>query len=412
MASGAANGELLVYVGLGQSLLASTPYLRPLSGRPGLLDKDRAFVFGQTGEPATGGNPLLDLSEAAFASLYPHARAGRSGPLTAAATEILSALAPQDQLLTVNLARKGAKIGDFGAASPSASFRNLRRCLDRAAAHAAERGLRLDRLVLSWVQGQADRRAPRSVYLLELQRIVADVDALFAEVTAGRGRVLVCLSQLTATEPAGRRSVPLAQSDLAMADPARCILAGPEYMLERSDGVHLKPRSAVYLGALHGRAIACRLRGDDWTPLHMVEAKAMGATVTVTFAGGLGPLDPDYQPAFHEAEGIGVRQLPHLGFGLQAPGQPEVALLGASILGPREVRLDLSAPVVAGKALIYLGYPDGIGPPEGFVLGDPASAKGGATTVRTTGSAAPGSGLHLHDWALQQVIAVSGVNPT
>ena len=405
------QGELLVYVGLGQSLLASTPYLRPLSGRPGLLDKDRAFVFGQTGEPATGGNPLLDLPDEVFATLYPHARAGRSGPLTAAATEILSALAPHDQLLTVNLARKGAKIGDFGAASPSASFRNLRRCLERAAAHAAERGLRLERLVLSWVQGQGDRRAPRTGYLLELQRIVADVDALFAEVTAGRGRVLICLSQLTATEPQGRRSVPLAQSDLVTADPDRCILAGPEYMLERSDGVHLKPRSAVYLGALHGRAIVCRLQGNDWQPLHMVRAEAMGAAVKITFAGGVGPLDPDYQPAFHEAEGIGVRTLPHLGFGLQAAGQPGVALLGASILGPRDVRLDLSAPLVAGRALVSLGYPDGIGHPEGFVLGDPASAKGGATTVRTTGSAAPGSGLHLHDWALQQLIAVTGLKP-
>ena len=276
--------------------------------------------------------------------------------------------------------------------------------MTQAAALADAQGLGLGRLVVSWVQGQADRRTPRRVYLPALQRLVADVDALFAEVTGGRGRLSFCLSQFTAAEPPGRRCISLAQADLFLADPDRYILAGPEYMLERSDGVHLKPRSALYLGALHGRAIARKLSGEGWQPLHMVRAKVMGAAVVVTFAGGVGPLAADDGPAFQPDTGVGVRKLAHLGFGLQAPGQPGLALVGATVTGPREVRLDLSGPLTEGKALVTLGFPDGIGHPEGFVLGNPDSARGGATTLRTVGEPAPGLGLRLHDWALQQVI--------
>ena len=400
----AARGELLLHVGLGQSLLALTPRLRPLGAKPGLVDASRALVFGRTGDPRPDGNTLLDLPEAAFTGVVPHLRDGRSGPMTAAAAVILTALGPIDRLLSVNLARRNAALGDFGPDAPTGGFRNLASALTQAAALADAQGLGLGRLVVSWVQGQADRRTPRRVYLPALQRLVADVDALFAEVTGGRGRLSFCLSQFTAAEPPGRRCISLAQADLFLADPDRYILAGPEYMLERSDGVHLKPRSALYLGALHGRAIARKLSGEGWQPLHMVRAKVMGAAVVVTFAGGVGPLAADDGPAFQPDTGVGVRKLAHLGFGLQAPGQPGLALVGATVTGPREVRLDLSGPLTKGKALVTLGFPDGIGHPEGFVLGNPDSARGGATTLRTVGEPAPGLGLRLHDWALQQVI--------
>ena len=74
------------------------------------------------------------------------------------------------------------------------------------------------------------------------------------------------------------------------------------------------------------------------------------------------------------------------------------------------MRLTLShAPRQTEDCRLLLGFPDGIGSPEGFVKGTPALARGGATNLRTAGEAVPGLGLHLQDWALQQAIAVTPV---
>lgn len=402
------GGELLVYVGMGQSLLALTPYLRPLAGKSGPLERNRAWVFAENGDPRFGTKPLRDLPEEALLSLHPHMRGGRSGPLTAASEVVLAAMGPKDQLLTVNLAQKGAKVADFGGDTQTASFRNLERCLTRAAETAQTRGLRFDRLVVSWVQGQADRRAMRSRYHARLAALVDDVETLFRRIVGDHGKVLFCLSQTTATEGPGQRCISLSQSDLAVVHPDRCIVAGPEYMLERSDGVHLKPRSARYLGALHGRAIVSWLRGANWTPLQMDNAVLDGTSLLVSFTGGVGPLEETPAHGFDKALGIGVRQLAQLGFRWIDANNPSAGLVEAAIVGPRSVRLELSHPVndVAGCKLL-LGFPDGIGRPEGFVTGTPALARGGATNLRTVGEAAPGLGLKLQDWALQQVIGVT-----
>lgn len=393
--------ELVLYLGLGQSLLALVPRLRPLGEKPGPVDPQRAWVFGTGGDPRVAEDPTMDLLEE-LATPGPHLRHGRSGPLTAASAAILAALGPGDRLLTVNLARRNTAVDVF--LPGGAAFRNVERCLARAAALAGEQGLRFQRLVVSWVQGQADARTPHRVYLDRLGALVDGLEAALAAATGGRGRLVFCLSQTTAFYEAGRRGVPLAQLEFAEARVGQVVLAGPEYMLERSDGVHLKPRGAVRLGVLHGRAIRRTLTGEGWAPLRMQDARVAGAEVKVTFAGGLGDLE-----AAGEAAGpveVGVRSLPHLGFVWQAPRGVATRIVEARVTGPREVTLTLSeTPPHLEKTLLALGIPDGITMPEGFVKGDPATAQGGATGLRTRGGDPGPFGEPLQDWALQQRIA-------
>lgn len=403
-----ARGELVVYVGLGQSLLAQIPRLRPLGETVGYLDEDRALVFQASGDTRFVSDPMQDLPADALVSVYPHRRTDRSVPLTAASSEILTALAAQDCLLTVNLARRGAGIADFAREGGQASFRNLRRCLLRAAEIAESRRLYFRRLIVSWVQGQADVRTPGQSYTRQLLQIVDDIEALFAEVTAGQGKLLFCASQITATSPPGRRGATLPQLDAVAARPVSMILAGPEYMLERSDGVHLKPRSAVYLGKLHGRAIASRLRGQAWQPLHMASAGLSGSVVTVRFEGGTGALEAAAQTPAEGPVQIGVRTVPDLGFRWFEAGNPEAAIAHVAITGPREIAIHLmTAPAPGARCSLWLGFPPGIGRPEGFLRGDPALAGGGCTNLRTAGDGSSCLGLPIQDWAVQQSIAVS-----
>lgn len=392
----------MLYLGLGQSLLALVPRLRPLGEKPGLLDAEKAWVFAATGDPRVVADPTKPLSDEALTQLHPHLRQGRSGPLTAASAAILPALQPDDQLLTVNLARRNTVVEAF--LPGTATFRNVQHCLRRTAEAARARGLRFERLVVSWVQGQADARTPHRAYVQQLGALVDGLQTAVDAVTDGRGRLLFCLSQTTAFYEAGRRGVPLAQLEVAEARVGQVVLAGPEYMLERSDGVHLKPRGAVRLGALHGRAIRRTLTGEGWAPLRMIDALVVGAEVKVTFAGGLGDLEPA-----GEASGpveVGVRTLPHLGFVWQAPRGVATRIVETRVTGPREVSLMLSeTPPHLEKTLLALGFPDGITMPEGFVAGDPTSAHGGATGLRTRGGDAGPFGEPLQDWALQQRIA-------
>lgn len=397
----AGGGELVPYIGLGQSLLAQVPRLRPLGERPGPVDAARAWVFPATGDPRPVRDPAQDLPAAALAGLRPHLRNGRSGPLTAASAAILGALGPQDRLLTVNLARRSTALAAFLPGSPI--FRTVEACLSRAAELAREHGLGLNRLVVSWVQGQADARTPHRLYLEQLGQLVDGLAAALADVSGGRGQLFFCLSQATATYPPGRRGVPLAQLDFAAARPGQVIVAGPEYMVERADGVHLKPRGAVRLGALHGRAIRQALSGAGWEPLRMVDAQVAGTCVRVTFAGGSGTLEPaDAPPAPVE---LGVRPLDHLGFVWRAPRGATCRIVAARISGAREVTLDLSErPDRLDRTRLSLGFPEGIGLPEGFVNGDPSTARGGATGLRTSGGETGPFGEILQDWALQQLI--------
>lgn len=392
----------MLYLGLGQSLLALVPRLRPLGERPGPVDPQRAWVFAATGEPRVAVDPTQDLAAGALAAIHPHLRHGRSGPLTAASAAILGALRPQDRLLTVNLARRNTALEAF--LPGSAAFRNVEACLRRASELAEGQGLQFRRLVVSWVQGQADARTPQRLYLDGLGRLVDGLDAALVGVIGRQGQLVFCLSQTTATYPAGRRGVPLVQLDLAVARPGQVIVAGPDYMLERSDGVHLKPRSAVRLGALHGRAIGRALTGTGWEPLRMVDAVVQGTYVRVRFAGGVGDL-----AAAGHAGGpveVGVRALPHLGFVWQPPRGEATAIVAARISAPREVVLTLSsAPQALERTHLALGFPEGIGLPEGFVNGDPALARGAATGLRTAGGGPDPFGDPLHDWALQQRIA-------
>ncbi len=157
-----AGGELVLYVGLGQSHLALMPRLRPLSAKPAEIDPRRALVFVPGGDDRFGVNTLIALPPTALDEVHPHRRGGRSGPLTFASEAILGVLGPKDALLTVNLAQKGASIDAFGAAAQTESFANLRRCVLRAEEVARARGLRFGRMVVSWVQGQAGTAGPRA----------------------------------------------------------------------------------------------------------------------------------------------------------------------------------------------------------------------------------------------------------
>lgn|GEM_PF-1721525 len=400
-------GELLLYLGIGQSLLALVPRLRPLGEKPGRLDPDRAWVFAATGDPRLVADPGRTLPVGALDALHPHLRQGRSGPLTAASAAILRALGPQDRLVTVNLARRNTAIAAFLPGGET--FRNVQRCMLRAAELAAGRSLRFERLVVSWVQGQADARTPHRVYLERLAALVDGLQDALDAATGGRGRLVFCQSQTTAWYAAGRRGVPLAQLDFAEARAGQVVLAGPEYMLERSDGVHLKPRGAVRLGALHGEAIGRALSGQGWQPLRMTGAEVSGAGVRVTFAGAEGALEaagPTPGAAEVGAVEVGVRAVPHLGFTWQPPRGVATRIVAARITGPREVMLALSEPpAVLDRTLLALGFPEGIGLPEGFVNGDPQTARGAVTGLRARRAGVGPFGEPVHDWALQQRIA-------
>lgn len=392
----------MLYLGLGQSLLALTPRLRPLSLRPGPVDAVRAWVLSASGTPRVADDPTEDLPEDALGEPVAHLRNGRSGPLTAASAEMLGALGSEDRLLTVSLARRNTEIGSFLPAG--AAFRNVERCIAHCQVLAAARGLRFQRLIVTWVQGQADARTPHSLYADRLGALIDGLQGALGAATGGQGQLVFCLSQTTAFYKAGRRGAALAQAEVALARPGQVVIAGPEYMLERSDGVHLKPRGAVRLGVMHGRAIRRVLSGEAWEPLRMVGAEVRGAEVRVRFAGGMGDLECA-GPAEGQAE-IGVRALEHLGFDWNPPQGVATRIASARISGARDVTLTLSeTPPTLERTLLTLGFPHGIGMPEGFSGGDPTSACGGATALRTSGGGPDPFGGTLHDWALQQRIA-------
>ena len=402
----AGPGELLLYVGLGQSLLALVPRTQPLPVRPAPLDAGRAFVFSPQGSARLQGNPLAPLDMAELADLHPHQSHPLASPMTEATRVLLPALAPQDAVLTVNLARRGVAIEEFGASAANAAHANLRAVLLRANALARARGLRLGRMVVSWVQGQANRNAGLGTYETALKALLADISALHAEVTGQGGGVTMVLTQNTATSPGHRRCIGAEQWRAVAASGGQMLMAGPEYMLERADGLHLTARSAASLGALHGRAIAARLAGRDFAPLHMAEAQRQGARITLRFAGGGGDL-------VHDAAGanggyrIGVRPLAFWGFvWAQRGGQP-TELADIHLSGAREVTLTLDrdpGPDAAG--IIRLGLAPARGLPEGFVQGDPTTAKGGGTNLRSS-QGHDVYGHPLHDWAVQQSISVA-----
>ncbi len=402
------GGELVLYVGLGQSLLGLVPRLRPLSAKPGDIDPGRALVFVPGGDARFGVNTLQALPPTALAEVHPHRRGGRSGPLTFASEAILAGLGPQDVLLTVNLAQKGASIRAFAASAQTGSFANLRRCVVRADEIARARGLRFGRMVISWVQGQADRRAPRGTYSAMLQGLVTDTEALHREVTGVEGRLLWCISQNVVTKASDLRCVAYDQCDAVQAMAGRMIMACPEYMLERSDGVHLTPMSAAYLGALHGRAIARVLSGGRWQPLEMASATRSGDTVRVRFIGGVGRLVADaYDPATGPVR-VGVRAVPNLGFRWSQRSGPPPDILRCDIVGEREVLVRLShTPTPGVPARLTLGLPPEIGLPEGFTAGDPRTARGACSNLRTEGDGVQILGLPLRDWAIHHSVPVT-----
>lgn len=173
--------------------------------------------------------------------------------------------------------------------------------------------------------------------------------------------------------------------------------------------MHLSPQATALLGAYHGRAIAKRLLGQDWTPLQMISAQRQGNIVTVTFTGGTGPL------VFHHDKGAnqqiwGVRNLNNYGFTWETLDGTPTDIKRIKITGYREITLFLRAiPRKTSQESLSLGlFPtqDAI---EGFVKGRPETGAGLASNVRTENGETDHFGTPLHDWAVLQRIDVTNM---
>ena len=91
--------------------------------------------------------------------------------------------------------------------------------------------------------------------------------------------------------------------------------------------------------------------------------------------------------------------------GQQPPRGAATRIVAAQITGRREVTLTLSeVPSGLDRTFLALGFPEIMGVPEGFVGGDPATAQGAATGLRTRGDGAGPFGEPIQDCALLQQI--------
>jgi hypothetical protein len=167
----------------------------------------------------------------------------------------------------------------------------------------------------------------------------------------------------------------------------------------------------VGLGRI-GRAIAKRLRGEPWMPLHMASAVREDNIVRVQFSGGTGPI------AFHHDDGAegqvwGVRNLPHYGFKWEQTDRnggavPPPFIKRIKITGAREVTVFLNTPPRKSTSeILSLGFLQTNAAIEGFVKGRPATGNGLATGIRTQNDETDHFGTPLHDWALLQRCAVA-----
>lgn len=71
--------------------------------------------------------------------------------------------------------------------------------------------------------------------------------------------------------------------------------------------------------------------------------------------------------------------------------------------------MTVKVPDVGGD-YVGLGLPPDLGFPEGFVAGDPASARGACSNLRTDGDGTEVLGLPLWDWAIYQTIPIGFVS--
>ncbi|WP_161347404.1 hypothetical protein [Frigidibacter albus] len=393
--------KLAVYIGMGQSFIDGV-------GHGNLRETTQAIAPGRAVTTRTSGDLQNLLPDRAYSGLYDTGTGrGRETPLLQASAGILPALEPDEGLLTMNFGRGGFGYAKLRKTGSTAVYDNWLRAIDQQQRYAASAGLTLTRLFVSWVHGHADGKLSAAEYQANLLELLGDLAADFASRAPG-AETLICLSQLACRAGGERFAVGLAQHHAAQAEP-RILMACPEYPIARVDGTHMTGAGYALLGAYHGRAIRKTLQcGAKWQPLHMASAERIGASVRVRFAGGEGDLTFDAHRPDQGAVVMGVRPLADRGFTWVQSGGTEAAITGVALTGRREITIGLSAdPGASACARLILGAtPAGGSGQEGFVGGDPATATGGATNIRTIGTDTDAWGRVLHDWALLSEIEV------
>ncbi len=404
--------SLALYFGLGQSLMEGVSRKKEtLTKRP--IASGRALMF-ETGEraPRVAFNPEKRLPNTTFWEVTDLQSRWNEQPMTEATRAIIPALGKNEAILTANFGRKRMNFSRIAPLGDLTVYTNVKTALTHIAATAKGVGAPLSQLIVSWIHGHADRNMDKADYRRGLKNLHSQLRADFAQVRGRAGNVLICASQTCAaldnSDPPHESPIANAYWLTAQKHADFFILACPEYFLARTfDGVHLTPQATALLGAYHGRAIAKRLRGQDWQPLHMASAARDGNIVSVQFAGGTGPL------VFHQDDGAegqvwGVRNLPHYGFRWEQIDRnngavPPPFIKRIKITGPREITLFLNTPPRRTTSeTLSLGFFQTNEAIEGFVKGRPATGNGLATNIRTANDETDHFGTPLHDWAILQ----------
>ncbi len=409
--------HMALYFGFGQSLMEGVSRSKSvMTKRP--VARGRALMF-ETGAraPRVAYNPEKRLSSATFWEVTDLQSRWNEQPLTEATRAILPALRADEAILTANFGRRRMAFLHIAPGGDLTVYTNVKTALAHIAATAKAVGAPLSQMIVSWIHGHADRDMDKVAYRRALKGLHSQLRADFAALSGHDGNVMICASQTCAAldnaDPPHESPIANAYWLTAQKHADFFFLACPEYFLGRSfDGVHLTPQATALLGAYHGRAIARRLRGEAWQPLHMASATRDGTVVTVRFAGGTGPL------VFHHDDGAegqvwGVRNLPHCGFrweqsDLNNGAVPPPVITQIDITAPREITLTLSAPPRKTTAeILSLGFFQTNEAIEGFVKGQPATGNGLATNIRTQNDETDHFGNPLHDWALLQRCTVT-----
>lgn len=385
-----------VYFGLGQSLMEGVCRAKAVVSTDPIA-KRRALMFGTGPRVSLFENqPLTDLQ-----SHY------SEEPLTESTRAILPAI--EGRIITANLGRRRTRLVQI---IPNRDGRQTQYSgLKTLLGHIVEQGHDISQVIVSWIHGHSDRGLDKAHYRRAIKTLHMHLKRDALAITGRDTPVLICASQTCAAlNGPSADMAPTARAYLVIAQkhPDFFILACPEYFLARSfDGVHLTPQATALLGAYHGRAIAKRLRGQDWTPLHMIAAQRHDNIVTVTFTGGTGPL------VFHHDKGTnqqiwGVRNLPNYGFTWDPSGGTAIDIKRIKITGHSEITLFLRAiPQTRGEETLSLGLFPTDSAIEGFVKGRPETGTGLASNIRTENPETDHFGTPLHDWALLQRIAVA-----
>lgn len=408
--------KLALYFGLGQSLMEGVSRRKQLMA-PGPIAPGRALMF-ETGAraPRVAFDPEKRLPSQRFSELTDLQSRWSECPMTEATRRVLTALPPDEGIVTANFGRRRMRFDRIAPGADVAVYDNIRTALRHIAAAAQGIDLPISRLVISWIHGHADRNMDKGDYRRALKSLHTRFVQDFTAVVGGGARVLICASQ---TCTAGEQGIladpsPIANAYLMTARKHAdfFILACPEYFLARTfDGVHLTPQATALLGAYHGRAIAKHLSNEDWHPLQMIGAVRDGNVVKVQFSGGTGPI------VFHWDDGLGqktwgVRNLESHGFVWHQTGGNPVHIKRLKVTGPREVTLLLSAePRKTTAEFLSLGFVAIDTEIEGFIKGAPATGGGLATNIRTKCPDLDHFGNPLHDWALLSRVAVSRASP-